>query len=189
MMIKFSDLSSKHSPVRGFQNIPPTLRSAAPNPKKVEAFNDSQNARDWRNLPDDMSSVFSLHSSGKNRVDRFERRFTWELVAENGTASTTFPVSDLPPWCSADAGTLPPVYNSVLSVFKNRPIDKEAVIDVLVRSGLSRTTIMQIWSSCSRKNSGSLTRGELCAALALTGLAQVNVTENHEESLNAYGMK
>lgn len=174
MMLKFSDLNATSCPPRVFPQLP--QKPSVPVSRKTTTFSDSQTARDWKNLSLDMSSVFSSVPLGKLKITEnhsylFRNNFVFE---DTNSQSDVLPQDDLPPWCSADASTLPPIYNIILSVYKKQSLlDKTAVFNLLDRSGLSRTTLAQIWKCCCRTNPGSLSRDELCAALALTGLAQV----------------
>ncbi|XP_055327841.1 synergin gamma-like [Paramacrobiotus metropolitanus] len=159
MMMKFSDLSNVSGTNKNFQ---PPKQPKATFAARAASFSVSQAARDWKNLPEDISSAFTT------------------VIPGSSGNSPVSPQDDLPPWCNADASTLPPVYHTILTHFrKGTLISKDKVLALLGQSGLSRSTLSRIWETASRTRPDQLTRDELCAALALTGLAQSNFDVQH----------
>ncbi|KAK2150840.1 hypothetical protein LSH36_386g02005, partial [Paralvinella palmiformis] len=76
-------------------------------------------------------------------------------------------------------GSVPPLYREVYEIVcpNQEPVDHDMFVKIMVKSGLSLSTLSQIWEAIGSKT-GCLTRNSLYKGLALVALAQQGKTIN-----------
>lgn len=164
MMMQCSDLTAPKE-AKGFARKPSCVKDVHVQKKRTESFTESQKSRRWEADTNALSDLFTLPGILYISLKRFSAHSFFQ-----GQGSQTF---ILPKWMTGDVA-VPDVYNQVLeAVIPDGAIDTNLLYPILLRSGLTREVLGQIWQMCNKTTPGQLIREELFCILALISIAQV----------------